>query len=201
MTDKYISGKKASNILGVHQRTLHNWDRKGLIKTIRSGEGDKRFYNVEEYLRDKTKINDVFNDIGKVEENARLKICYCRVSTHNQKDDLERQIDMMKKIYPKHIFITDIASGINFKRKGLLRIIDLSIEGKIEELVVAYKDRLTRFGYELIEHFIEKYSKGKIIVLNEKKDLDPEEELVGDVLQILNVFTVKMNGLRKYKNK
>ena len=200
MTDNYVSGKEASKILGVHQRTLHTWDKKGLIKTIRSGGGDKRFYNVEEYLKDKTKINEVFEG-EEVEEDARLKICYCRVSTHSQKDDLGRQIDVMKKLYPKHIFITDIASGINFKRKGLLRIIDLSIEGKIEELVIAYKDRLTRFGYEMIEHFVEKYSKGKIIVLNEKKDLDPEEELVGDVLQILNVFTAKMNGLRKYKNK
>ena len=106
---------------------------------------------------------------------------------------------MMKK-YKKYEIIEDIGSGINFNRKGLRKIIKLGIEGKINKLVVAYKDRLTRFGFDLIEDIIKEYSNGEIIIENEKEEKEPKEELVEDVLQILNVYTAKMNGLRKYKN-
>ena len=104
----------------------------------------------------------------------------------------------MTKKYPKYEVIEDIGSGINFNRKGLRKIIKLGIEGKISKLVVAYKDRLTRFGFELIEDLIKEYSNGEIIIENEKEEKEPKEELVEDVLQILNVYTAKMNGLRKY---
>jgi predicted site-specific integrase-resolvase len=79
----------------------------------------------------------------------------------------------------------------------------MGIDGKIEELVIAHKDRLARFGYELIEHIIKKYSNGKITIINQKEEIEPEEEMVKDVLQIMNVFVAKMNGRRKYglKNK
>lgn len=83
-------------------------------------------------------------------------------------------------------------------RKGLIKIIYLAIEGKIENLVVAYKDRLARFGYELIKELIEKYSGGKIIILNKNKELTYSQELANDVLQVMNIFVAKMNGMRKY---
>jgi len=104
---------------------------------------------------------------------------------------------MIKK-YPSYEIIEDIGSGINFNRKGIRKIIKLGIEGKINKLVVAFKDRLTRFGFELIEDLIKEYSNGEIIIENEKEEKEPKEELVDDVLQILNVYTAKMNGLRKY---
>jgi len=107
----------------------------------------------------------------------------------------------MIKLYPKHYLIEDIGSGINFKRRGLRKIIKLAIGGKIEEVVIAYKDRLTRFGFELIEDLIKEYSNGEVIIEKEQEEKEPEVELVDDVLQILNVYTAKMNGLRKYKNK
>jgi putative resolvase len=97
--------------------------------------------------------------------------------------------------------IEDIGSGINFNRKGLRNIIKLAIEGKINKLVVAYKDRLTRFGFELIEDLIKDYSNGEIIIENSKLDKEPKEELVEDVLQILNVYTAKINSMRKYSLK
>ena len=84
-------------------------------------------------------------------------------------------------------------------RKGLIKIIQLAIDGKLNKLIIAHKDRLARFGYELIDFIIKEYSNGEIIILNKKEDLEPEEEMVKDVLQIMNVFTTKMNGLRKYK--
>jgi len=83
-----------------------------------------------------------------------------------------------------------------------LEIINLAIEGKIEELVIVHKDRLARFGYELIEYLINKYSKGKITIIEKNGNIEPEEELVKDVIQIMNVFVAKINGRRKYtKNK
>ena len=101
--------------------------------------------------------------------------------------------------FPNLKIIEDVGSGINFKRKGLLKIIQLAIDGKLNKLIVAHKDRLARFGYELIDFIIKEYSNGEIIILNKEEDLEPEEEMVKDVLLLMNVFTAKMNGLRKYK--
>jgi predicted site-specific integrase-resolvase len=106
----------------------------------------------------------------------------------------------MKKNYPDYILIKDIGSGINFRRKGLIKIIDFAMNGEIEELVIAYKDRLCRIGYELIEYIITNYSHGKITVLHRIQD-SPEEEITRDLVQIINVFSARINGLRKYREK
>ena len=207
--NNYMGGKEACKILGVHQQTLYLWEKSGKIEIIRHSERGKRFYNVQKYLDDnkqKTEKDIKIENISNVNvKNEKLKegkinICYVRVSTLGQKDDLERQKKYMKGKYKKYEMIEDIGSGINFNRRGLKKIIYLAIEGKINKLVVAHKDRLTRFGFELIEDLIKKYSNG-IIILDDEGELkkEPKEELVDDVLQILNVYTAKMNGLRKYK--
>ena len=201
MAEKYITGKEASEKLGVHQRTLYQWDKKGWIETIRT-DGNKRLYNVEKYLNEKKCNNEeeCIKNLDTIDETkGKLKLSYVRVSSQGQKDDLERQKKQMKELYPNHIMIEDIGSGVNLNKRGIRKIINLAIEGRIDELVIAYKDRLARFGYELIEDLISSYSKGKIIIINKKDDLKPEEELAFDVIQIMNVFTAKMNGLRKYK--
>lgn len=203
MTAKYLGSKDACQQLGVHPRTLYNWEEKGKIDTIRT-PGGKRLYNVEKYIQDQKIILKNTNDIENESENEnieKLKIIYTRVSSISQKDDLERQKNYMQKRYPNHLLIEDIGSGLNFNRRGIRKIIKYAISGKIEELVIVYKDRLTRFGFELIEDLIQEYSNGKIIILHKNKDLEPEEELVKDMLQIMNIFTAKMNGLRKYKEK
>jgi predicted site-specific integrase-resolvase len=100
-----------------------------------------------------------------------------------------------------NIIIEDIGSGLNLNKRGIKKIIHLAIEGKIKEVVVAYRDRLTRFGYELIEELVSKYSEGEIKVLNEKELIEPEEEIVKDMMSIMNVYVAKMNGLRKYRKK
>jgi predicted site-specific integrase-resolvase len=196
---KYVNSKKAKEILGVHIQTLYNWEKKGKIDTIRT-VGGHRMYNVQKYLASNMKVDE---DELKIEDNEKkYKLCYIRVSTNNQKDDLERQRKYMKDKYPTHLIIEDIGSGINFNRKGIRKIIKYAISGEIKELVIAYKDRLTRFGYELIEDLIKEYSNGEIIVDNKiNKDKNVKEEMVEDVLQILNVYTAKMNGLRKYEKK
>jgi putative resolvase len=197
--NEYIGGKEASEILGVHQRTLYLWDKKQLIETIRT-PGGKRLYNVNKYLEEhKTNINKITNELK--DNTEKLNICYVRVSSLGQADDLKRQKAMMQDKYPTYEIIEDIGSGLNLNKRGIKRIIKLGIDGKINELVVAYRDRLTRFGFELIEDIIKDYSNGKITVLDEAEKLEPEEELVKDIMSIMNVYVAKMNGLRKYRKK
>ncbi len=112
------------------------------IQTVQLG--NKYLYNLDKYLLD--------NNIKPI-TSEQIKICYCRVSSRKQLGDLERQIKYMKKKYPTHQIISEIGSSLNYKRVGLKKIIDLAILGKINELVIAYKDRLIRFGFEIFRAF------------------------------------------------
>ena len=197
MESDFMSGKNAGKILGVHTRTLYNWERSGKIKAIRT-PGGQRMYNIREFLG---QHGDYLKNIPEEKTKTnRIKICYCRVSSSSQKDDLLRQINTMREKYPNHKIISDIGSGINMNRLGLKKIVHLAIQGNLEELVVLYKDRLACFGYELLEHLILTYSKGKIVVENAKEDTTPESEIVDDVLQIMNVYVAKINGNRRWQN-
>ena len=199
--ENFVSGKKASEILGVHQRTLYQWEEKKQIETIRT-PGGKRMYNVKKYLEFKNekpvKINN--SEINKLIENNG-KYLYARVSSLGQKEDLVRQEKLLKEKYPNYKLISDIGSGMNLNRKGLRTLIDKSIKGEVKEVVIVHKDRLCRYGYELIEDIIEKYSNGKIIILDNLEKKEQKEELVEDVLQIMNIFVAKINGMRKYSKK
>ena len=185
--NKYFTPKETSLKLKVCQQTLKVWEKKGLIETIRT-PGGKRMYNINKYLID--------NNI--IEKPNRKKICYCRVSSRSQESDLENQIKMLKRLYPKHELIKDIGSGLNFKRKGFNKILDYAINNELDELVIAYKDRLCRFGYDMVEMLILKHSNGKIIVIN-SYDESPQDELTKDLVSIINVFSAKLNGMWSYK--
>lgn len=203
--ENFVSGKKASEQLGVHRRTLYQWDKKKQIEVIRT-PGGKRLYNVKKYLESKEtnelKVEKVNNPkINKLLENSG-KYLYARVSSLGQKEDLTRQETLLKSKYPSYKLISDIGSGMNLNRKGLRTLIDKAIKGEIKEVIIVHKDRLCRFGYELIEDIITKYSNGKITILEQTEKKEPKEELVEDVLQIMNIFVAKINGMRKYeKNK
>jgi excisionase family DNA binding protein len=184
--DKFVSRKEVLKVLGVHYHTLYRMIERKEIEYI--DIGNKFLFNLDKYMRDK----GVNNKIKK-------KICYCRVSSQKQKEDLERQIEFMKEKYPGYEIISDIGSSLNLNRKGLVKILDMAIEGEIDELVIAYKDRLARFGFDMIENLIHKYSKGKIIIVNRDKEKTPMEEVSEDIISIMNVYVAKINGLRKYK--
>ena len=204
--EEYLPGGKACKILGVHPRTLYLWDEKKTIETIRT-PGGKRLYNVKKYLEniEKNKPKEIkkeeIKEIIKDDTIIRKKIIYARVSTSSQKNDLDRQVEVLKEKYPNHELVKDIGSGMNMNRKGLRKIIDYAIQGEIEEVIIVHKDRLARFGYSLVEDLIKKYSDGKVIIMERKEDKEAKEELVEDVLQIMNIFVAKMNGMRKYKKK
>ena len=183
---EFVKRGEAIKTLGICYQTLYKMAERKEIDTVKVGENT--LYNINKYLREKNVLH-----------KERIKICYCRVSSNKQKEDLERQIKFMKEKFPTHIIIQDIGSGLNYKRKGLQELMEKAINGEIEELVIAYKDRLTRFGYEMIEWLISKYSNGKITVINKNEEETPVEELTKDIVSIMNVYVAKVNGLRKYK--
>ncbi len=177
---KYVTPRKASEYLGVSISTLRRWDEEGKIKSIRTPGGQRRFC-IEEYEA----------------ANAKPTVLYARVSNPGQKDDLERQVKFLCSKYPEGELVQEIGSGLNFKRRKLLSILERIYQGDIGKLVVAYSDRLVRFGFPLIE-WLCKQGKCELVVLNERK-LSPEQELVEDILSILHCFSSRLYGLRKYK--
>ena len=197
----YYTPKEASEKLGVHWQTLRNWEKQGKIKAIRS-PGGKRYYDINNFIKDieNEEQNEDSENLKNVIEINKKKICYCRVSSHSQKKELENQINYLKNKYPTHEILYDIGSGINFNRYNLKKIINYGINNELEELVISYKDRLCRIGYELIEHILIEYSNTKIVI--EKDDIkSPEKELTDDIIEIMTVFSSKLYGMRSYKLK
>jgi excisionase family DNA binding protein len=188
MNNNFVTRKEATNILGIHYHTLYKLAKNKEIETIMIGK--RQLYNVNKYLQSKKVLN--INQIRK-------KICYCRVSSSKQKEYLKRQIEYMTQKYPTFELISDIGSGLNMNRDGLKKIIDYAIKGELEILVVTYKDRLARFGYDMIERIIKEYSNGEIKIENKDEEKTPMDELTKDIVAIMNVYVAKMNGLRKYK--
>ena len=177
----YVPSRKACLELGVHANTLRRWADEGKIRYIRTA-GGKRLY-----------------DCSSIEENSSTKknYCYCRVSSSKQKDDLERQVQFMSERFPDYTILKDVGSGLNFKRKQLLFLLEECAMGRVGEVVVAYRDRLCRFGFELLEWFFSKNSV-KLVVL-EQQELSPQQELVADLLSVITDFSSRVHGLRKYR--
>lgn len=186
---EYVSTSKAAKIIGVSTKTLYNWDAAGKLKCIRTKGLHRRYA-----------LSDVLNQCGAPESDGRRRICYARVSGVKQKEDLERQKIMFRNKFPGYECISDVGSGLNFKRKGFNEILDSAIGGHIEEIVVTHKDRLCRFGFDLVEKLINQYSKGKIVVLDDT-ETSPEKELVDDLLSVITVFSSRLHGLRSHSVK
>ena len=188
---KYYSIREFSKILGVSAQTLRNWDKKGTLKPHHTSPNGYRYYSHEQL----NKVLNVTPNLG------RLTVGYCRVSSNKQKDDLERQVESMRmylisKGKPFEI-ITDIGSGINYKKKGLRELIKLITQNKVDKVVVIYKDRLLRFGFELIEYIASLYNCEIEIVDNTEKS--EQQELVEDLVQIITVFSCELQGKRANK--
>jgi putative resolvase len=188
--DRYVRRRKVLETLEIHYQTLNNMVKRGDIEIKKTGTS-KMLYNLDKYLRE-----------NGLEGGEKVNVCYCRVSSNKQKGDLRRQVELMKRKFPNYLIIKDIGSGLNFDRPGLKELITMVVEKKVNEVVVTYKDRLARIGYELIEWLIKDKSNGKVRVLNKKKEEEtPEEELAMDVLTIMNVYVAKINGRRSAKNR
>jgi predicted site-specific integrase-resolvase len=181
---KYVRPKEAASILGVAVSSLRRWEEEGKIKAIKTPSGHRRY------------------SIKEIEQAADLPrsittVCYARVSSHSQRDDLKRQIELLRSRFPEAEIISEIGSGLNFKRKRFRSILDRVLTCDIERLIVAHSDRLVRFGFELVKWLCERHE-CELLVLNDNK-LSPEQELVQDMLSIIHCFSSRLYGLRRYK--
>lgn len=176
---KLVPLRKAIEALGLSKDTLRKYADTGVIKSVRNPAG-QRLFDLDSFTGTITK---------------QTIVAYARVSSAGQKPDLERQAEFLSEFAEE--VVKDVASGLNYKRKGLRAILERAIQGERIKLVVAHRDRLARFGWELITFVIEK-SGGEVVVLD--KDVgSAENELTKDLLHILHVFSCRMYGQRKYK--
>lgn len=151
--EKYLRPEEVSKILQVSTRSLENWNNQGILKCVRTKGNHRRYL-----------LSDV---IAMTTKKAKKNICYCRVSTSSEKEDLERQVEYFKSKYPNHEIIKDIGSNLDFEREGFNIILNSAFKGEIQEVVVNNKDILCKFGFELFLKIIEK-SNGKILLLEEE---------------------------------
>jgi len=191
---KYYSIGEFAGLIGKTQQTLRNWDKSGYLKPAYVAPSGFRYYS-------EIQLNQILG-INKIVKSKKV-IGYCRVSSQKQKDDLERQIQyvreyMIAKGYQFEI-ITDIGSGINYNKNGLNKLIDMITNGEVEKIVILCKDRLVRFGFELIENICNKY--GTVIEIIDNTEETEEQELVEDLVQIITVFSCKLQGKRANKAK
>ena len=188
-----LSIGKFAKSLGVSIQTLRNWDKEGKLKPTYVTENGYRYYSED--------LLNKFRNIKNINKIKKKNILYARVSTKNQKDDLDRQVDNLKQYaYSKGYsfeIITDIGSGINYKKEGLLKMINLVECGEVDRIIVLYKDRLIRFGYDLIENIC-KLNDTKIEIVD-NSTISKEQELTEDLIQIITVFSNKLYGARSKK--
>ena len=183
-------------MLGVSIPTLRRWDKEGKLTAVRTPSGHRRYPTDEA---------SSFNPLGPKESPlSRPTIAYARVSSHDQKKDLERQVKVLEMYCASHGWqydvISDLGSGMNYKKKGLADLLDRIVTDKAGRLVLTHKDRLLRFGAELVFALCE--TKGvEVVIINRGDDRSFEEELASDVLEIVTVFSARMYGARSHKNR
>lgn len=185
--------QKFSEIIGFSKSTIRRWDKEGTLKAKRTST-NRRYYTDKD-------VQDVLR--LPLEKKDKKVILYCRVSSPGQKDDLNSQINALEYFARSKglVFETvqEIGGGMNFSRKKFMQIITGVINGDIEKLIIAHKDRLARFGFELIENICKQYD-CELLVMNDEKQ-SPQQEMVEDLMSIIHTFSCRLYGLRKYKNK
>ena len=160
---------------------MRNWSVKGSIPVKRTEGNHRRFW------------------IGSNPEAEVLDYVYCRVSSQKQKPDLIRQVAEMRGLYPNHEVISDIGSSLNWNRKGLLKLLDLSRSGRVKSVTCSHRDRLSRFGFGLISNLLQR--DGASIKVLTEENCTPHEELTNDLMSIVGVFNARFQGLRASSNR
>jgi predicted site-specific integrase-resolvase len=189
--NRLIKIGEAARLLGVTVQTLRRWEKSGQLVSDKKTEGGTRYYDADRLLGSKVK-------------EASLTYGYARVSSHDQKKDLERQKEALSSYLLKqgwtYEIIADLGSGMNYKKRGLKTLLDAILSRRIKRLVLTHKDRLLRFGAELIFTLCEIHQV-EVVIINQGEDLTFEEDLAKDVLEIITVFSARLYGARSHKNK
>ena len=193
--EKFYTIGEFSNLTNIKVKTLQKWDRDGILVAYRTPT-NRRYYTHSQYL----------DFIGKSsKQNEKNIVLYARVSSNKQKEDLKHQIEFLYNYsasqgYKISNFYSDIASGLNYKRKNWNRLIDDCADGKISKIIISYKDRFVRFGFDWFEYFLKSRYDVDIEIV-ENKLTTPEEEVIQDLITIIHVFSCRVYGLRKYESK
>jgi putative resolvase len=185
------SPREFGELIGRTTNTLQKWDRKGILKAHRSPT-NRRYYTHDQYLAYR----------GLVAQEQGLTMVYARVSGIAQRPDLVNQVKALRAYcQERHIhvdeWLSDIGSGLNYKRKNFLRLMEMIELGQVRRLIIAHHDRLVRFGYDYFEAFCKRHHT-EIIVINGEA-MSPDQELVRDLLAIVTVFSARLHGLRSYR--
>src|SRR6266581_3582030 len=186
------SPKQFGKLIGKSVNTLQKWDRKGILRAFRSPT-NRRYYTHDQYLQYR----------GLVAQEQGLTIVYSRVSGVAQKPDLVKQIKALEAYCQQHSitvdeWMSDIGSGLNYKRKHFTRLMEMIELGQVRRLIIAHRDRLVRFGYEYFEAFCQRHHTELVVIDGEA--MSPEQELVRDLIAIVTVFSARLHGLRSYNN-
>lgn len=183
---------EAARLLGVSIPTLRRWEESGKLVPERTA-GKHRRYDI-------TKLKPELA----IEDTTRTTIAYARVSSHDQREDLERQKQVLELYCAQHgwnfTLLSDLGSGMNYHKKGLRRLLDAILSGDVGRLVITHKDRLLRFGAELVFAICEAKNV-EVVILNQGEECSFEEDLAKDVLEIITVFSARLYGSRSHTNK
>lgn len=187
-----LSISEAAHVIGVSVTTLRRWEKEGKLPTHRIRSGHRRY-----------KLSEIRPELARTLEVHRQTIAYARVSSHDQKTDLERQKQVLEMYCAGQGWtfevVSDLGSGMNYHKKGLKYLLHAILDGKVGRLVIAHKDRLLRFGAELIFAICEAKNV-EVVILNQGEDTTFEEDLAKDVLEIITVFSARLYGSRSRKN-
>ena len=194
--ENLVSIGKAAKILGVSEITLRRWDSEGKLPSIKTQGGHRRY--------DISKLKPELVHKYTLQNDNRKTIAYARVSSHDQRADLERQKQVLELFCSQNGWtfelISDLGSGMNYHKKGLTKLLNAILAGNVGRLVLTHKDRLLRFGAELVFSICEAKSV-EVVIINKGGEATFEEELAADVLEILTVFSARLYGARSKKNK
>jgi predicted site-specific integrase-resolvase len=192
---EYLSVGEASKLCGICPKTLRKITDENKVDFYRTPSGNRKISRLS-----LSKLCNIIYVDNKVSKDKKINFIYSRVSSKKQQDDLDRQLDYLKTRKPEYSTYTpikDVGSGLNFKRKGLQLILDSCVQGNVGDVVVAHRDRLSRFGFDLIEIVVEK-SGGKITVIDDEHHKSTEQELSEDLLSIVQIYCCRSMGKRRY---
>lgn len=188
-----VSIGRAAKELGVSIDTLRRWERQGKIVAERTPSGHRRY-----------DLAQLMGLTPRLARSEKATICYARVSSNDQKQDLVRQIELLESFCStngwSYEIIKDLGSGMNCRKPGLRQLIKRICDGDVGRLVLTHKDRLLRFGADLVFSLCEHFNT-EIVIINSSEEVSFENELASDVLEIITVFSARLYGSRSRKNK
>jgi len=191
-----LSAQQVKEVFGIHRNTLLKWEKEGLLRPVKTPGGRRRY-----------RKRDIERLLGICEENDGKAdvILYARVSTKKQEEYLRNQVERLESFARQrgwnYEVISEIASGVNEKRRGLKKLLNKVRRGEVKKVVIEYPDRLARFGYEYLKFFLESFGVELVIINGKENEEDRHKELAEDLIAIVTSFAARVYGSRGGKKR